>query len=178
MATEKQKSASRRNGRLYGGSKSRPPAVVNREFWNRVKKSDNCWIWKGCKDTRGYGIMCVNGKPMRAHRYSYANEVGEIPEGQIVCHSCDNPVCVRPDHLFVGTHKDNSDDKMRKERSGRPPLFPKIPIHHVDFIISNFKPHKYSAPRLARELKLTLSQVKLVIYGSYQARNRWKDPAK
>jgi hypothetical protein len=95
-------------------------------FWARVDKSgepDTCWPWTGAKSGE-YGALAVldeNGAWRRrpAHRVSYELVNGAIPNGMLVCHRCDNPPCVRPDHLFLGTHKDNSDDKVAKGRNRR-----------------------------------------------------------
>lgn len=75
-----------------------------------------CWIWVGSHTTAGYGRIYVARRAVMAHRASYAVKHGEIPSGKIICHKCDTPSCVNPDHLFVGTHKDNSQDMVRKNR--------------------------------------------------------------
>jgi hypothetical protein len=96
------------------------PPLLER-FWSKVNKSDGCWTWTGSKTTAGYGLIW-NGKdtsaPVYVHRLSWELHFGEIPDGLSVCHRCDNPTCVRPDHLFLGTDKDNSDDKITKGRMG------------------------------------------------------------
>ena len=93
-----------------------------RRFWAKVAKTDDgCWNWTASKRYKGYGAFCyyrddgtlVQG---RAHRYSWEIHNGDIPDGMFVLHSCDNPACVNPDHLFLGTNQDNVDDMMRKGR--------------------------------------------------------------
>ena len=88
-------------------------------FAENVERSDGCWTWKGGKSPRGYGKIEVCGRSLRAHRLAYELFVGPIPTGLMVCHTCDNPSCVRPDHLFAGTGQENTDDKVRKGRQAR-----------------------------------------------------------
>ena len=89
-------------------------------FWNRVEKSDGCWAWTGDKHPFGYGVIAiiVNRHRTRilAHRYSFMLHNGPIHRTDVVMHSCDNPSCVNPAHLSVGTQKDNIQDMMRKKR--------------------------------------------------------------
>jgi hypothetical protein len=86
-------------------------------FWAQVEKTDGCWLWTGNKDRDGYGHIKHGGKSIGAHRASYLIHNGEIPEGQVICHTCDNPACVRPDHIFSGTVADNNRDRDEKGRS-------------------------------------------------------------
>jgi len=76
-----------------------------------------CWEWQGSKSKDGYGIIIVNNKPHRAHRVSYELFKENIPDDLFICHHCDNPSCVNPEHLFAGTHQDNMDDMVQKGRS-------------------------------------------------------------
>lgn len=95
------------------------PMPVAKGFWFYVNKTDGCWEWTGALSTAGYGRASVgNGRTDYAHRESFKMYSGaDIPEGMFVCHHCDNPKCVRPDHLFLGTHGDNMRDMVRKGRN-------------------------------------------------------------
>ncbi len=89
-------------------------------FWRKVKKSDGCWIWMASRNKpSGYGQVGYQGKHTSAHRLSYYLSYGDIPSGMCVCHKCDNPFCVRPDHLFLGSPTDNMRDSSVKNRKGK-----------------------------------------------------------
>ena len=106
------------NLKRLGGCKPKPP-VVRFHASYRVDDETGCWMWLGHpRGSNGYGSIKVGGRAEVAHRYSWALHHGPIPEGLIVCHKCDTPLCVNPEHLFVGTHSDNQQDKMRKGRMG------------------------------------------------------------
>lgn len=87
-------------------------------FWQsvRIGAQTECWEWTGSRETGGYGHFRVAGKLARTHRFSWQLHFGPIPKGSLVCHHCDNPPCVRPDHLFLGTDLDNNHDMIRKGR--------------------------------------------------------------
>lgn len=93
-----------------------------RLFFEKIEKTETCWNWKGAKSDRGYGSFRHEGKYwMRANRVSYILHKGEIPDGMLVCHSCDNPECVNPDHLHLGSPKDNMDEMAQRGRAKRQP---------------------------------------------------------
>ena len=78
-----------------------------------------CWYWLPAKDAKGYGRIWIDGKLEHAHRFLFRFFLGSIPPGLLVCHSCDNPTCVNPDHLWIGTCKDNIRDSCYKGRFAR-----------------------------------------------------------
>lgn len=96
------------------------------KFLDQVEKQateEGCWIWRGTRFSHGrYGFFYENHKKFSAHRYAYLRFNGEIPDGMVICHRCDNGLCVNPKHLFIGTLSDNSKDAYRK---GRLPLLKK-----------------------------------------------------
>jgi hypothetical protein len=98
----------------------RPPVALEIRFINLIDVKEDlnqCWIWKGCKNPRGYGrFTLTKGKMVFTHRLMYELKNGEIPKGMLVCHTCDNPSCVNPNHLWLGTHKENHQDMVSKGR--------------------------------------------------------------
>lgn len=89
-------------------------------FWRYVKKTHTCWEWTGAKTHGGYGVIQAGPSPskvIRAHRLSWLIHFGDFDTALDVCHKCDTPSCVRPDHLFLGTAKDNVADMLAKGRA-------------------------------------------------------------
>lgn len=102
----------------YREARTRP---LMERFWEKVDMSGDCWVWTGSCSPWGYGQIGVPPNQIaRAHRVSWELHHGPIPHGLYVCHHCDNPRCVRPDHLFLGTPSDNTQDMLHKGRHWTP----------------------------------------------------------
>lgn len=90
-----------------------------RRFLERISvDAGGCWLWAGSKYRSGYGAFWMRGKNYRAHRAAWTLLRGQIPDGMLICHRCDTPQCVNPDHLFLGTSADNNFDRDSKGRHG------------------------------------------------------------
>ena len=87
-------------------------------YFYTKKNYGGCWEWTGGKNDKNYGYLWVDGRNISAHRFRWMTFYGEIPKGKQVLHHCDNPECTNPDHLFLGTQKDNMMDMVAKGRHG------------------------------------------------------------
>lgn len=111
----------------YNAAKRYTPEQRAAVFWSRTDRVGECMVHRGCKDKWGYAHIAVWGRRVQAHRYAYEMKVGSIPAGMLVMHTCDNPPCVNPEHLKLGTDLDNTRDKLLKRRHDnitRPKLTP------------------------------------------------------
>jgi len=124
-------------------------------FWARVNAdpghgpNGDCWLWMGPKDSNGYGRIGCDNKVMLTHRFALELVIGKIPDRHFSCHKCDNPSCVRPDHLFCGTAADNSLDMVAKGRRGRRKPVTHCPAGH-EFSSENTYHHKNGVRRNCR----------------------------
>lgn len=163
LAKQTRKSRNQRKGQhvhFVNGAHARRAAAgtLAQRFWARVNKSDGCWGWKG-KHRHGYAFLKVGEKSYAAHRLSVELSGREIPQGLSVLHSCDNPGCVNPAHLTVGTHQDNMTDMYTKgrraaasgERNGRS----KLTVDQVNAIRLSTRP----TAELARLYRVSFTAV-------------------
>jgi len=108
--------------------------IIQDHFWKKVNKQgvNQCWLWTAYRDRDGYGFFNVNGASRKAHRVSYVIHHGSLDPSLLVCHSCDNPGCVNPAHLWLGTHQDNTDDMVTKQRALHGIRNPKAKLNDAD----------------------------------------------
>jgi len=101
---------------------ARPIASLETKLFKNALVTEGCWLWLGTKNALGYGIISNGrkGEKVRAHRACYELVHGKIPDGLVACHKCDNPSCVNPGHIFLGTKKENTADMWAKGRGFTP----------------------------------------------------------
>lgn len=135
-------------------------------FWNKVKKTPTCWLWIGGRFPKGYGMFTVKGIPRKAHRISWQIHNGSIPEGLLVLHHCDNPPCVNPKHLWVGTHQDNVDDSVSKGRrcKGENQWEAKLSSSDILKIRKWYKSKKFTQSEMAKHFKVHLHSIENAIH--------------
>jgi hypothetical protein len=142
-------------------------------FWSRVNKTATCWLWTGSiRNQFGYGRIRANNVTWPTHRLSWVLANGPIPDGLWVLHRCDNPRCVRPDHLFLGTPKDNSQDRdakgrhrvVRGERQGSS----KLTVNQVREIRTLYATGSVSYRSLAQQFDVSVTTIGFII-----TRKRW-----
>jgi hypothetical protein len=115
-------------------------------FWAKVQKDvDGCWIWQGAKHFRGYGACAQTYGDCRAHRVSWLLTNGPIPKGQGVLHKCDTPLCVNPEHLYLGDQKQNHADRVARGRFG----------HRYQPVETLLHPHLSQRGKLTKIVKQT-----------------------
>ena len=118
------------------------PQSLAARFWEKVEQRgpNECWLWKGCTNGVGYGMILKGKTKVLAHRVSWElSHGGTIPDGMIVMHEvCDNPSCVNPKHLTLGTHRQNMEDRSRKKRDNHVDNFGKLNAASVKAIVSRY----------------------------------------
>lgn len=140
--------------------------VKRTEFWSYVNKADSCWEWTGSRSDRtGYGRFFIKpGKAVGAHRIAYFLTFGTFDTKLFVCHICDNRPCVRPDHLFLGTSKDNVQDCISKNRFvSNIDRFAKLSLVQVRNICKLFNTNEFTYVELAEMFDITKESVKNIV---------------
>ena len=139
------------------------PKEIEARFWARVLKkgSDDCWEWLGCLTGAGYGHFVINGKTIGAHRFSYQLHIGSVADLWVL-HTCDNPKCVNPNHLFLGTQFDNMRDMVKKGR-GYVPDNRVLTQEQVNEIRIKYIPRIYTSYELAKEYNVSQHVIMNVI---------------
>lgn len=138
-----------------------------KRFFDKVRQTEYCWEWLGAKTPSGYGKIRVNNKCTYAHRYSYFFYYGKFDESLLVCHSCDNPSCVNPGHLFIGTYLDNAMDMSKKGRGHRG----KLSAIQINDILSRIR-NGEKKRKIAREYKLSEALINNIWTGKIYLRER------
>lgn len=138
------------------------PKSIEERFWPKVEKTDYCWNWIAALNCEGYGQFKLNGTMKAAHRVSWEIHNGPIQNQLHVLHKCDNPQCINPDHLFLGTHQDNSDDKMAKNRQSV-----KLTKEQVLEIRYKYSLGNTSTRKLANEYKIHNTTISRIIHRKY-----------
>lgn len=156
-----------KNSAAMKAMRFRKSGTIQDRFFSRfVKLEEGCWQWRAHTDKDGYGILPGLNSNTRAHRLSYEIHIGPIPENMLVCHRCDNPGCVNPDHLFVGTAKDNSQDALKKGRHyiGEKNPNSKLTDENVNEILKS----EFNSQQLATKFSVTRATINRI-----RRRNGW-----
>lgn len=119
-------------------------------LWRDVERTETCWLWTGWTSKDGYGRLTYKTKEIYTHRLSWQIHNGEIPVGLLVLHECDTPACVRPDHLFLGTHGDNGRDRATKGRTRNQYGSPTCSPDEVHYIKQLYRAGGISQREIAR----------------------------
>ena len=150
----------------------RPLRCVTDEdrFWASVYKSDGCWLWTGHVNGSGYGLIRWRGRQSLAHRISFELHRGPVPLGLFVLHRCDEPPCVNPDHLYVGTKADNARDMMERGRDFRPHMAGETNgtarlTNAQAAQIRRLRPRGRAAHAMAAELGVHVATIRRVVAG-------------
>ncbi len=140
-----------------------------KNFWKGVdvRGENDCWEWVGYKDKNGYGSISINNYPNKTHRYVWEIMYGYIPEGMCVCHSCDNPPCCNPKHLWLGTVGENTRDMINKGRKvvkyGEENHHHKLLKNDVLKIRRLYSTNKYTQEEIGNMFGVTKSNIECIV---------------
>jgi hypothetical protein len=151
---------------------------LEERFWSKVwkyKEQGACWVWFGGKMRKGYGEIALGGRGtphISAHRLAWILHNGPIPKGMLVCHHCDNPPCVNPEHLFLGTYSDNMMDLEKKGLSNHPKgedNHAKLSEEQVQEIRRKYVPNVVTMLQLGKEYGVADETIRKIIL-----RKKWR----
>lgn len=149
--------------------------TIEQRFYSKVNKTKKCWYWIGANrgGNNPYGNLRFGKKRILAHRISWVIHNGDIPKGLFVLHTCDNPKCVNPKHLFLGTWDDNNKDRNKKGRTivqhGENSHFHKLTEKEVLFIRNEFKTKDITLTSLSKKFNVSITAIKMIV-----DRQNWK----
>lgn len=148
-------------------------------FWSKVHKGgeDECWDWMRGKDKDGYGAFWLNNEDIRAHRLAFIMKNGQIPSNMFVCHRCDNPACVNPGHMFLGSSRDNINDMLSKGRTlkGEKNNGAKLKEHQVTEIKKIYLAGNVSSRVLAKQFGVGKGTILKIVNGEAWSHNDLPD---
>lgn len=154
--------------------KYRSRKEVKKVLLSRVRVNERgCWEYSGCKNHKGYGAIQFEGRTRRTHRVSFIVFNREIPKGKLVCHHCDNPSCIKPDHLFLGTNLDNQRDCIAKGRARKATgeaRATKLKWEMVYKIRDEYIPHKVTSTFLGKKYGVSNRTIIAIV-----KKEIWKD---
>lgn len=154
----------------------RPPVPPHVRFWKyvRVQGPDDCWEWTGARNIRGYGNFTVVAYPkdrreqIGSHRFSYRLVHGEIPHDKFVLHKCDNPPCVNPEHLYLGSHNENMADRHAKGRYANGTRHPNSALTDSDVVlILELRRQGLLIRQIASRIGTSIHPIRKVLDGNY-----------
>lgn len=144
---------------------------INLRFFSKVEKTEGCWIWRGAMTASGYGVFSIKCKYIRAHRASYIIHHGDIPDSSLVLHSCDVRNCVNPDHLHLGTPKQNMDEMRDRGRERKPSgeSHSSCKLSDADIEeIKRLRKNKVTGVKIANMFGISLQYVYEIAWGKYR----------
>lgn len=150
----------------------RPQNMTSKGIWQHIKQHqrkvtpNGCWLFTGAKSQDGYGAVRVKGRLLRVHRFAYMSEHNvQLTSEQLVCHHCDTPLCINPEHLFLGSNEDNMADMAAKGRSRGPAVLTPQKVRAIRF---KYGSGLYTMKELAKEYGCTIPYIHYIVTGKHR----------